>query len=101
VTRRRPCGDYLDPGMCIAVVGWCGRSWYQLRHPGNNRPDRGEGFPSGHPCKKVVLFTVAWDTSNIWARSPANSSTELRFKTSQINDILKVTRAAGPGWPGR
>jgi len=58
-----------------------------LRHPGNNRTDRGEGFPSGHPVQKVVLFSSGVDTSNIWARSPAIAAPELRFKTNQINDI--------------
>ncbi len=50
------------------------------------------------PVTKVMLFSSGVGYFEHAGSVRGNASTELRFKTSQINDILKSIVLAGPGW---
>jgi hypothetical protein len=49
----------------------------------------GRGFQVDIPVRKVILFSSGVGYFEHMGSITGNSSTELRFKTSQINDILK------------
>ena len=57
--------------------------------PATTAPTEGRVSPVDIPVQKVVLFSSGVGYFEHMGSIAGNSSTELRFKTSQINDILK------------
>jgi hypothetical protein len=57
--------------------------------PATTAPTEGRVSPVDIPIQKVVLFSSGVGYFEHMGSIAGNSSTELRFKTSQINDILK------------
>jgi hypothetical protein len=57
--------------------------------PGTTASIEGRGSPVDIPVRKVILFSSGVGYFEHGGMISGNSSTELRFKTYQINDILK------------
>jgi hypothetical protein len=57
--------------------------------PGTTASTEGRGSPVDIPVRKVILFSSGVGYFEHVGMISGNSSTELRFKTYQINDILK------------
>src|SRR5262245_34383469 len=57
--------------------------------PGTTVSTEGSGFQVDVPVRKVVLFSSGVGYFEHLGSITGNGSTELRFKTNQINDILK------------
>ena len=57
--------------------------------PATTAPTEGRVSPVDIPVQKVVLFSSGVGYFEHMGSIAGNSSTELRFKTNQINDILK------------